>query len=120
MEEKKRCPTNDFLRISDGLFALAEAVNMLKALKSNPNSIDRALSQMITEIQEVNKTLRVQAGIGSKADTNRLLLALKEIANTETTLTEVLEKTSKADIYLGQQIAKLANRIKSLEEKKSA
>uniref|UniRef100_A0A6M3IZI5 Uncharacterized protein n=1 Tax=viral metagenome TaxID=1070528 RepID=A0A6M3IZI5_9ZZZZ len=115
--EEKRNPTSDMLRVSEGLLLLAEAVNGLKALRSNPNSIDRALTEMIKEIQSVNKTLQSQSGVGNQANINRLLLTLKDGAATNTALIDVLKKTSEADIYLGNQIEELAKRIGALEEK---
>lgn len=116
--EEKRNPTSDMLRVSEGLLLLAEAVNGLKALRSNPNSIDRALTEMIKEIQAVNKTLQAQSGgVGNQANINRFLLAIKDGAATNTALIDVLKKTSEADIYLGNQIEELAKRIGALEEK---
>ena len=116
--KKKRNPTSDMLRVSEGLLLLAEAVNGLKALRSNPNSIDRALTEMIKEIQAVNKTLQAQSGgVGNQANINRFLLAIKDGAATNTALIDVLKKTSEADIYLGNQIEELAKRIGALEEK---
>ena len=115
--EEKRNPTSDMLRVSEGLLLLAEAVNGLKALRSNPNSIDRALTEMIKEIQSVNKTLQSQSGVGNQANINRLLLTLKDGVAGNAALIDVLKKTSEADIYLGNQIEELAKRIGALEEK---